>query len=80
MEVLNNNHATSNLIRVGKIEQIYSQLQTKTRNQVDENMITLERHLARLVKVGQIDLLEAQKWANEPKSFIDAMNTDAEII
>lgn len=80
MEILNNNHATSNLIRVGKIEQIYSQMQTKTKDQPDERMITLERHLARLVKVGQIDLIEAQKWANEPKSFIDAMNTDVDII
>jgi twitching motility protein PilT len=80
MEILNNNHATSNLIRVGKIEQIYSQMQTKTRDLPEERMITLERHLSRLVKVGQIDLLEAQKWANEPKSFIDAMNTDADIL
>ncbi len=80
MEILNNNHASSNLIRVGKIEQIYSQMQTKTKDQPDERMITLERHLARLVKIGQIDLLEAQKWANEPKSFIDAMNTDADIL
>lgn len=80
MEILNNNHASANLIRVGKIEQIYSQLQIKTRNQVDENMITLERHLARLVKIGQIDLLEAQKWANAPKSFVDAMNSDADIM
>lgn len=80
MEILNNNHATSNLIRVGKVEQIYSQMQTKTKDQPDERMITLERHLARLVKIGQIDLLEAKKWANEPKSFIDAMNTDADIL
>ena len=80
MEILNNNHASSNLIRVGKIEQIYSQMQTKTKNQIDEKMITLERHLSRLVKTGKIDLLEAQKWANQPKSFIDAMNTDADIL
>lgn len=76
MEILNNNYATSNLIRVGKIEQIYSALQTKTRNKPDENMITMERHLARLVKAGEIDLLEAKKWANDLKSFVDAMNMD----
>ena len=80
MEILNNNHAISNLIRIGKIEQIYSQLQTKTRKQADENMITLERHLARLVKRGKLDLLEAEKWANDPRSFVDAMNTNADII
>ncbi len=79
MEILNNNYAVSNLIRNGKIEQIYSQLQTKTRDRPDENMVTMERHLARLVKVGQIDLLEAKKWANDPKSFIDAMNTDTDV-
>ena len=76
MEILNNNYASSNLIRVGKIEQLFSILQTKTRNKPDEKMITMERHLARLVKMGQIDLLEAQKWANDPKCFIDAMNMD----
>ena len=76
MEILNNNYATSNLIRVGKVEQIYSTLQTKTRNKPDENMITMERHLARLVKAGHIDLLEAKKWANDLKSFIDAMKMD----
>ncbi len=79
MEVLNNNYATANLIRKGKVEQIYSQLQTKTKNQPDEKMITMERHLARLVKAGEIDLLEAQKWANDLKCFIDAMNTDMDI-
>ncbi len=79
MELLNNNYASSNLIRVGKIEQLFSILQTKTRNKPDEKMITMERHLARLVKTGQIDLLEAQKWANDPKCFIDAMNMDVEV-
>lgn len=73
MEILNNNYASANLIRTGKIEQIYSQMQTKTKNAQGENMITMEAHLARLVKADQIDLLEAQKWANDPKCFIDAM-------
>lgn len=79
MEIMNNNYATANLIRTGKIEQIYSLLQTKTRNQPDEKMITLERHMARLVKAGKIDLLEAQKWANDLKSFIDAMSADVQV-
>jgi len=74
MEILNNKHyACANLIRTGKIEQLYSQLQTKTKNKPDENMITLESHLARLVKDDKIDLLEAKKWANNLNSFIDAM-------
>ncbi|MBA7603640.1 Twitching mobility protein [subsurface metagenome] len=76
MEILNNNYACANLIRTGKIEQIYSQLQTKTRNKPDEKMITMERHLASLVKADKVDLLEAQKWANNITSFTDAMKHD----
>jgi twitching motility protein PilT len=75
MEILNSNYAVANLIRMGKIEQILSQLQTKTRNQPDEKMITMERHLAQLVKRGEVDLLEAKKWANDLKVFSDAMNS-----
>jgi twitching motility protein PilT len=73
MEILNNNYACANLIRTGKVEQIYSQLQTKTRNRPDEKMMTLERHLATLVKADKIDLLEAKKWANDLKCFTDSM-------
>ena len=73
MEILNNNYACANLIRTGKIEQIYSQLQTKTRDVPDEKMITLEKHLAMLVKEDKIDLLEAKRWANDLKCFADAM-------
>ena len=73
MEILNNNYACANLIRTGKVEQIYSQLQTKTKNTPDEKMITMESHLARLVKADEIDLLEAQKWANNLKTFADCM-------
>ncbi len=73
MEILNNNYACANLIRIGKVEQIYSQLQTKTQDKPDEKMMTLERHLATLVKADKIDLLEAKKWTNDLKCFIDAM-------
>ena len=73
MEIMNNNYACANLIRTGKVEQIYSQLQTKTRNQPDEKMMTLEKHLAILVKQDKIDLLEAKRWANDLKCFADAM-------
>jgi len=77
MELLNNNYACANLIRVGKVEQIYSQLQTKTRLKPDEKMTTLERHLAALVKQDKIDLLEAKRWANDLKSFVDAMQGES---
>jgi twitching motility protein PilT len=76
MEILNNNYAVANHIRTGKIEQVYSQLQTKTRDKPDENMLTMESHLARLVKQGKVDLLEAQKWANNITCFVDAMKRD----
>jgi len=76
MEVLNNNYACANLIRTGKIEQMYTQLQTKTRNRPDEKMITLEKHLALLVKSDKAELLEAKKWVNNIKTFTDAMQQD----
>nr|MBP7052078.1 type IV pili twitching motility protein PilT [Phycisphaerae bacterium] len=76
MEILNNTYACANLIRTGKIEQLYSQLQTRTRNKPDEKMITLEKHLSLLVKDGDVDLLEAQKWANDIKAFVDCMQRD----
>ena len=76
MEILNNNYACANLIRTGKVEQMYSQLQTKTRDLPSEKMIALESHLARLVKDDKVDLLEAQKWANDINCFVDAMKRD----
>ncbi len=76
MEILNNNYACANLIRTGKVEQIYSQLQTKTRNKPDEKMLTLEKHLSMLVKQDKVDLLEAKKWANDLKCFTDCMQRD----
>jgi len=76
MEILNSNYALANLIRKGKIEQMYSQMQVKTKDQPDERMITMERHLATLVEEDVIDMPEAQKWANDLKSFEDAMKNN----
>ncbi|OHB56070.1 MAG: hypothetical protein A2Y07_03115 [Planctomycetes bacterium GWF2_50_10] len=76
MEILNNTYAVANLIRIGKVEQIYTQLQTKTKNTPDGKMITLEQHLASLVKSRQVELKEAQKWANDAKVFADFMSMD----
>jgi twitching motility protein PilT len=73
MEILNNNYSCANLIRFGKTEQLYSQLQIKTQNKPGEKMITMESHLARLVKQGVVDLLEARKWANDLNCFVEAM-------
>ena len=79
MEILTNNYAIANLIRKSKLEQIYSQLQVKTKNNPEERMITMERHLSILVKRGLIDLFEAQKWANDMKCFQDAMSNEADV-
>jgi len=73
MEILNNGYATANMIRLRKTEMIYSQLQTRTKDIPDERMITLERSLALLVRSGQVEPLEAEKWANHPASFLDEM-------
>jgi twitching motility protein PilT len=77
MEILNNNYAVANLIRTGKIEQLYSQLQTKSQNRYDEKMMTMEKHLARLVKEDLIDFEEAQKWANNLNTFAEAMRNES---
>jgi twitching motility protein PilT len=78
MEVLNNNYACANLIRNGKVEQMYSQMQTRTGGKSDEKMITMESHLARLVKDGRIDVMEAHRWANDQKCLVDALDADLE--
>ena len=73
MEVLNNAYSVANLIRQGKVEQIYSQLQSHTRDVPEERMLTLERSLAMLVKAGLVSPLEAEKWTNHPQAFVDEM-------
>jgi len=73
MEILNNTYALSNLIRLRKLEQVYSQLQTRGKDIPQERMITLERSLARLVETGVVGPQEAAKWANDPAAFLDEM-------
>ena len=73
MEILTNNYAVSNLIRLGKVEQLYTHLQTRTRDVPEERMISLERSLARLVKEGKITAFEAEKWANHPSAFLQEL-------
>lgn len=74
MEVLNNTYSVANVIRHGKIEQLYSQLQTRTKDTPDERMITLERSLARLARSGIVSPLEAERWANHPQAFHEEMH------
>ena len=73
MEILQNTYAVANLIRVRKTEQLYSVIQTQTRDAPGERMITLERSLAELARAGHVTPNEAQKWANHPAVFVDEM-------
>jgi len=73
MEILNNRYAVSNLIRQGKLEQLYSQLQIKSKDITDERMTTMERSLAKLVAEGVVAPLEAEKWAQDSGTFLDEM-------
>ncbi|HAU37460.1 MAG TPA: twitching motility protein [Phycisphaerales bacterium] len=73
MEILNNTYAVANLIRLGKLEQLYTFLQTRTRDVPEERMVTMERSLATLVRQGVVSPLEAEKWANDRAAFLDEM-------
>ncbi len=74
MEILNNIPAVANLIRTSKLEQIYTQLQTRTKDIPAERMMTMERSLALMVGRGIISRVEAEKWANDRTSFADDMD------
>ncbi len=73
MEILHNTYAVSNLIRLAKVEQIYTQLQSQTRDVPEQRMISMERSLAILAKKGVVTPIEAEKWANHPSAFLDEM-------
>jgi twitching motility protein PilT len=61
MEVLRNNKAVANLIRTGAWHQIDSTLETQGK----DGMITLERHLAELVKAGVVSREEAIRYVGD---------------
>lgn len=73
MEVMNNNYAMSNLIRQIKPEQMYSIVQTHTRDEPGQRMTTMERSLARLVRAGKLTREEAERSANQLPVFEDEM-------
>jgi len=64
-ELLINTSAIGNLIRERKVSQIYSQLQTGSK----EGMNTLEQCLQNLVDNGQINIEEAMSKASNPKAL-----------
>ena len=76
MEILNITFSVANLIRQIKLEQIYSLMQTHTRDEPGQRMTTIERTLARLVKAGTIAQVDAERAANEPRLLEDEMNRE----
>jgi len=70
MEILHNTYGLGNLIRNRKLEQVYTQLQTRIKDIPEERMTTLERSLATLVQGGQISPLEAEKWAEDRAALL----------
>lgn len=73
MEILNNTYGVANLLRQNKTEQLYSIMQTQTADVPEQRMITLEKHLARLVRAGKVEPLEAERSANHPAVFHDEL-------
>lgn len=76
MEVLNNNFAISNLIRQLKPEQVFSILQTQTRDAPEQRMISMERSLANLVRGNRVTLQEAERACNHPQVLADELQRD----
>ena len=72
-ELLINTPAVGNLIRERKISQIYSQLQTGSK----EGMNTLEQCLTELVAKGKITRQEAISKASNPKAILGIDSNDA---
>jgi twitching motility protein PilT len=65
VEILRNTPAVANLVRTGTWHQLYTQIETGHK----DGMITLERHLAALVRDGDVALAEARLAANDPGIF-----------
>lgn len=74
MEVMIVNPAIQNLIREGHLEQIYSVIQTSSK----EGMCTINRSLFELYKKGQITSEMALSKASNPKEVLYLMERDKE--
>jgi len=62
MEVLRNVPAIANLIRTARWHQVYGAMESHRR----DGAITLERHLAELVRRGEVEADDARRYANAP--------------
>ncbi len=67
-EVLKNTHSCANLIREGKSHQLYSVIETGTK----DGMTTLDNSLIKLYQRGLITSEEAQMHMRNPNAFMDA--------
>ncbi len=73
MEILNNTYAVANTIRTRKVEQLYTLLQTRTKDLPAERMRTMERSLAELAVRGVITPRDAEAAANDVNTFLDEL-------
>jgi twitching motility protein PilT len=73
IEVLNNTFSVANCIRQLKLEQIYSLMQTHTRDEPGQRMTTMERTLAIMVNRGVIARADAERNVNDPRIFEDEL-------
>jgi twitching motility protein PilT len=64
-EVLIGTPAVRNLIKENKLPQMYSAIQTGTK----DGMQTLDQHLKELVRKGTVDINEARTYSASPKDF-----------
>lgn len=78
MEILNVNFAIANQIRQMKLDQIYTVMQTSTRDAPGQRMRTMERSLADLLAAGVISQHEAERAANHLNVFADELTKGAE--
>ncbi len=76
MEILNNTFGVANLIRQIKPEQIFSLMQTMSRDVSEQRMCTLEHSLAKLVREGKITQDDGERSANFPPLLIDELKRD----
>ncbi len=67
MELLKNVHSSSNLIREGKTYQLYSVMETGTK----EGMTTLDASLIRLYQRGLISLEATQLHMKNPQALLE---------
>lgn len=72
VEILRNTHSCANLIREGKNHQLYSVIETGTK----DGMVTLDSSLIKLYQRGLISAEDAQMHMRNPNAFMDAALKD----